>query len=380
MPGAADPLDQRIARTRAEIETSGVDACIVTHLPTIAWLTGFRGSFATLIITPAWLYFITDFRYSRTVELLRSSGDLPAGLEVEIAERTGDDRLAAVLVARGVRTIAFEAEHLTVDRFRRLERAVAPLALVPLGRPLERLRAIKDEQEQRIFREAAARLATVAAQLPQLARMGRAEREVAADIDHALRLAGFERSAFDTIVASGPNSALPHARPTGRRLETGDPVVLDFGGVYGGYCVDLTRTAVVGHGTDRFNELFEAVREAHTAAVAMARPGVRASEIDAAARRALERRGLAEAFGHATGHGLGLEIHEYPRIDRAAAEGDNGSEHDDPVIATGMIFTIEPGAYVPVVGGVRIEDDVLIGGDGAEILTDIPRDLLVLKA
>jgi Xaa-Pro aminopeptidase len=379
MPGSADLLDQRVARARAEMAAAGVDACIVTDVPTIAWLTGFRGTSATLIVSPGWLYFVTDFRYSRAVELLRSAGDLPTGLEVEIAERSGEDRLVAVLRARGARKVAFEAEHLTVDRFRRLERALAPVPLAPLGRSLGHLRAIKDEWEQRIFREAAARLATVAARLPELVRRGRPEREIAADIDHALRVAGFERPAFETIVASGPNSALPHARPTDRRLEPRDPVVLDFGGVYGGYCVDLTRTAVVGQGTGPFIGLFEAVQAAHGAAVASARPGVRASEIDAAARGALAQRGLAEAFGHATGHGLGLEIHEYPRIGRAAPEGENGFDRD-PVIAEGMVFTIEPGAYVPSIGGVRIEDDVLIGARGAEILTDIPRDLLVLGA
>lgn len=380
MSASAEVLDRRVVRVRAQLAAAGMDACLLTHLPNIAWLTGFRGTAATLIVTPAWLYFVTDFRYSRAVELMRLSGRLPSGLEIGIAERSGDRQAVAVLRERGAGNVAFEAEHLTVQRFRALERALAPIPLVPLSAPLDRLRAVKDSEEEQIFREAAARLASVASRLRELARQGRAEREIAADIDHALRLAGFEGPAFETIVGSGPNSALPHARPTDRRLEAGDPVVLDFGGVYSGYCVDLTRTAVVGRATDQFRRLFDAVMAAHAAAVASVRPGVRASDIDGAARLALERRGLAEAFGHATGHGLGLEVHEYPRIGRAAPDGRDESDADDPVIVAGMIFTIEPGAYVPSVGGVRIEDDVLVGPAGAEILTDVPRDLLVLGA
>jgi Xaa-Pro aminopeptidase len=371
----AEVLDGRVLRARAEIEAAGTDACLVTHLPNIAWLTGFRGSSAALIVTPTWLYFITDFRYSRTVELLKASKRFPRDCELVLAERGLDDALVGLLGQSGARRTAFEAEHLTVARFRALQRALATrMSLVPLPTPLDRLRAVKDAEELAILREAAARLGTVARRLQEFARRGRPERAIAADIDHALKLAGFEQPAFETIVASGPNSALPHARPGDRVLETGDPVVLDFGGVYGGYCVDLTRTGIVGQCGEPFERLFKAVESAHADALASIRPGVRASEIDAAARGAFERLGLGDAFGHATGHGLGLEVHEYPRIGRAAADG------EDPAIVAGMVFTIEPGLYVPSIGGVRIEDDVLVGETGAEILTNIPRGLLVLGA
>jgi Xaa-Pro aminopeptidase len=186
---------------------------------------------------------------------------------------------------------------------------------------------------------------------------------VAADIDSALRRGGFERPAFDTIVASGPNSARPHARPGKRALRPGDWVLLDFGGVYDGYCVDLSRTVRLGRGDAEFGRVFEAVAEAQRAAIATVRPGIRASAVDAAAREVLGRHGLAEVFGHGTGHGLGLEVHEEPRIGRPL----EGS--DDVLLAPGMVFTVEPGAYLDGIGGVRIEDDVLVTDTGCDVLT-----------
>jgi Xaa-Pro aminopeptidase len=199
-----------------------------------------------------------------------------------------------------------------------------------------------------------------------MATAGLTEKEIAGRIEEAMRQAGFSRPAFDTIVASGPNSALPHASPTDRVLETGDPTVLDFGGVYSGYCVDLTRTVQLGGISGDMARLFEAVAEAQTAAIAAVRPGIRPSEVDRAARTVLERHGLGEAFGHGTGHGLGLEIHEEPRVGRAQA-----NLPDDP-LEPGVVITVEPGAYVPGTGGVRIEDDVLVTSDGCEVLTDVP--------
>jgi Xaa-Pro aminopeptidase len=198
---------------------------------------------------------------------------------------------------------------------------------------------------------------------------GAAEVEVAASVDAAMRQAGFERPAFDTIVASGPNGSLPHARPTRRRLAEGEGVVLDFGGVYDGYCVDLTRTLHVGAPGPDLLRLAHAVREAHAAAIAAVRPGVVPSEIDRAARDVIVQHGLGDAFGHGTGHGLGLEVHEDPRISKLP-----GALPNDPIVP-GMVFTIEPGAYVDGVGGVRIEDDVLVTEDGCEVLTDVPIDL-----
>jgi Xaa-Pro aminopeptidase len=202
---------------------------------------------------------------------------------------------------------------------------------------------------------------------------GRSEREIAFAIDVRIRQAGFERTAFDTIVASGPLAALPHAHPGGRTLTEGDLVVLDFGGVYDSYCVDLTRTVSVGRASARAREVYAAVLEAHDRAIAAVAPGRSRFDIDAAARDVLTARGLGEAFGHGTGHGLGIDVHEDPRITRRIPERDENV--DDEQVEPGMVFTIEPGAYVPDWGGVRIEDDVLVTDTGVELLTDVTTEL-----
>jgi Xaa-Pro aminopeptidase len=194
---------------------------------------------------------------------------------------------------------------------------------------------------------------------------------VARDIDAALDRAGFSGPAFPTIVAAGLNSAHPHARPSGHRLARGELVVLDFGGVLDGYCVDLTRTAVLGRPSAAVDALFRAVEAGHAAALAAIRPGARGADVDAAARSVLETRGFGRAFVHATGHGLGLEVHEAPRLARA----DAGPAE---LLQAGMVCTVEPGAYVEGLGGVRLEDDVLVTVGGCETLTDAPRDLLVV--
>ncbi len=378
MPGpSSTSLRERLTRVRRAIAGAGIDALLVSHLPNVRYLTGFAGTAGSLVVTPARAVLVVDFRYATAAsELAEAAGG--GVFDVVVADRNPDDRLTAVLRDLECRRIGIEAASMPVARFNRLSAALAatgePLAgstqacpsLVPTERVVERARLVKDGSEIATLREAARRLSGVARALRQFVAPGRTEREIAADIDAALRRAGFERSAFETIVASGPNTALPHARPTGRVLERGEGVVLDFGGVYDGYCVDLTRTLQTGAVPAALRRIFAAVVEAHAAAVAAVKPGVHASEIDAAARAVLDRHGLGAAFGHGTGHGLGLEIHEEPRLARA------GTADPDSVVQPGMVFTIEPGAYVPGIGGVRIEDDVLVVEGGAELLTDVP--------
>ena len=200
--------------------------------------------------------------------------------------------------------------------------------------------------------------------------------DIALAVDWRIRKAGFSKTAFDTIVAAGPNAALPHAKPGERKLVEGDLVVLDFGGVYDSYCVDLTRTVTVGKASERAREVYEAVLEAHDRAIACVRPGESRFAIDAAARDTLGRYGLAEAFGHGTGHGLGIEVHEDPKVTRRRPEDPVDTVGQDEAVAAGMVFTIEPGAYLPGWGGVRIEDDVLVTEDGVETLTDAPTGLI----
>jgi Xaa-Pro aminopeptidase len=363
----------RLARVEAAMAAAGLDAFIVSHPPNIRYLTGLDASTAVVVVSRGSATLVVDFRYAAAARALAGPT-----LAVEVANGSLDDAAAAVLRAAPASRVGVEGESFSVARFNRLASLLArpqlPLgdgssgpALMSTERLMGRIRAVKDAGEIAVLREAGHRLSEVARQLRHWARPGRTEREVAALIDDAMRGAGFERPAFETIVASGPNGALPHARPTARRLAAGDGVVLDFGGVYDGYCVDLTRTVSLGPMSDGFRRLFDAVRDAQTAALAAVMPGAAAADIDGAARWVLETRGLGEAFGHGTGHGLGLEVHEEPRISRHTAP--------DERVQPGMVFTVEPGAYVQGLGGVRIEDDVLVVAGGCELLTNVPIEL-----
>lgn len=373
-------LRRRHDSVRAALEARSLGALVVTSLPNIRYLTNFTGSSALVLVTRDRCMFATDFRYETAVaESLRTPAACP-DLMVTIASGSLDLALASWLEAMPGTEVGFEAAHLTVARHQWLEKTLAaatgnpPLALVATEGLVEGIRVRKDPYEIATLREAARRLSRVAERVLAEVRPGLAEREVAARIDGRLREAGFEKPAFDTIVASGPNAALPHAHPGERILSEGDLVVLDFGGVHDSYCVDLTRTVALGTAGSRAREIYRAVLDAHDRAIAAVRPGVLPVEIDAAARDTLGRHGLAEAFGHGTGHGLGLEIHEDPKITRRRP----GVAEGDPV-APGMVFTVEPGAYLPDFGGVRIEDDVLVTEAGVEVLTDVRTELLELR-
>jgi Xaa-Pro aminopeptidase len=365
----------RVDRLRGEIVAAGLDALVVSHLPNIQYLTSFTGTAAVLLVLPGASSLVVDFRYATAARTAVHAAGLLDAVEVLVAPSSVDDTAAGRLRASGAQRVGVESRWMSVARFNRLASLLATGASLPLASPapapslvtterlIESARAIKDDWEIATLREAGRRLARVAAGVPGVVREGRTEVEVAADIDALIRGAGFERPAFETIVASGPNGALPHARPGARRLAPGEGVVLDFGGVYDGYCVDLTRTVELGTASREWRRMADAVADAQQAAIAAVRPGVPVSEVDAAARDLLSRLGLGEAFGHATGHGLGLEVHEEPRIARQT------DGQPDPLIEAGMVFTIEPGVYVEGIGGVRIEDDVLVTGTGCEVLT-----------
>jgi Xaa-Pro aminopeptidase len=363
-----DPARRRVRLDglRAALQDAGLPALVVSNPLNIAYLTGFRGSAGSLVVFRDRAELLVDFRY---VTAARDAVGGDADIVVILAPSDIDAAIAERLAADGPPRVGIEAEWVTVARMGRMEDRVNARAgglrpvLVAAGPLVEQLRMIKDDDEIATLREAGRRLARVARQVEAMPRVGRREDEVAGAVDAAMKAAGFSGPAFETIVASGPNGALPHARPTARVMQPGDGVVLDFGGVYGGYCVDLTRTVQLPPETSRFRELRSAVRVAQQAAIVAVRPGAAASDVDAAARESLSAVGLGEAFGHATGHGIGLEVHEAPRIARAA-EG-----RPAVVLAAGMIFTVEPGAYLEGYGGVRIEDDVLVTRDGCEVLT-----------
>jgi Xaa-Pro aminopeptidase len=371
-----DTLAVRHARLRDAVRSADLDALVVTHLPNVSYLTNFFGTAGVVVATNDRLYLLLDFRYGSAAKEL---WDTPYGCpdaDIVPVERTYDETLAALVKKLQPRRIGIEGNHVPVNRMSQLTREIGrETEMVPTDGVVERLRIIKDAHEVEMLRGGARLLSPVAVDVIGDVRPGITEQALAAEIDWRIKSAGFERCSFETIVASGPNSARPHAHPGERALKDGDLVVLDFGGVYGGYCVDLTRTVAVGEPDVEMARVYQAVLDAQRAAIAAVRPGVRAGDIDAAARGTLGRHGLAEAFGHSTGHGLGIEIHETPRIGpRREGTADSPAPQDD-AIEPGMVFTIEPGAYIPGWGGVRIEDDVLVTSDGVEVLTNVPTSL-----
>jgi Xaa-Pro aminopeptidase len=380
-----DTLAARHTRLRQAIVSSDLDGLVITHLPNVFYLTNVVGTAGIAVATRDRLYLILDFRYLTAAKAI---WDTPYGCpdaEILPVERTYDETLVALTKRLRPRRFGIEGNNVPVNRLTQLTTRVGGATeIVATDGVVEKLRIIKDAHEIEMLRCGARLLSPVAADVLHDATAGISEQELAAKIDWRIKSAGFERCSFETIVASGPNAALPHAHAGERVLHDGDLVVLDFGGVYGGYCVDLTRTIAIGDPDAEMARVYNAVLEAQRAAISAVKPGVRAGDIDAAARLTLARHGLAEAFGHSTGHGLGVEIHETPRIGpRREPDGDASRDAGaaaapaaaDDAIEPGMVFTIEPGAYLPGWGGVRIEDDVLVTSDGVEVLTNVPTKL-----
>lgn len=355
---------------RRAAEQARAAALVISTPANITYLCGFDGTQGLLVLTPRGHRLLRDGRYANAARAAQGRGAL-GPVVVRPVEGTFEAALAAAVAGLGEGAVAFEADQVTVTRLAAWQNAVPSRAFVPTSGVVEALRAVKDDREIAIMRRNCGMLADVARHLREWVAERRTERQVAADIDAALMRAGFDRPAFPTIVASGPNGAHAHARPGDRQLAQGDLVVLDFGGALDGYCGDLTRMAAIGQVQANARALFDAVRAAQHAALTTVRAGVLASDVDRAAREVLTNHGLGEAFLHATGHGLGLELHEAPRIGRADADRALRLE-------TGMVCTIEPGAYVDGLGGARMEDDVVVTAEGCEVLTDAPRDLVIV--
>jgi len=365
-------LSDRQARVRRRLDVLNLAAFVVTSPTNIRYLSNHVGSSGILVLTRDDAHLLVDARYSEAVRMLQQTASACPALVVRHVPDSYEDVLLQCLGDIGATTVGFEAAEVSVARHdawrRTADRLGVSIRLQAIERIVEEARLVKDAYEIATLRDAAARLTPVAASAFEAVAAGGSERAVAAVLEAALRRAGYERPAFDTIVASGPNAALPHHRAGDRILSAGDLVVLDFGGVLDGYCSDLTRTVSIGPPSPDARRLYTAVYDAQQAAIESIFPGVESVTVDAAARSILQERGLGEAFGHGTGHGLGLDIHEEPRISRPRA--DIPSVRMEP----GMVVTIEPGAYLPGFGGVRIEDDVLVTETGYEVLTGVPRD------
>lgn len=360
----------RHARVREALRAASLDALIITSLPNVAYLTGLFASAGAVVISRDRVALIVDARYAITAKARQQELE---NIDVVMPPTSGsyDETIAATAGVFGNGRVGFEDAQMTVRQHRDLVARIAAIdsriEIVPASGMVEQCRVVKDAWELGTLREAGGRLSDVAKCIIPKALAGQQERQVAAVVDAELRRAGFEKPAFDTIVAAGPNSAVPHYRAGERHLAHGDLVILDFGGMFNGYAVDMTRTIAVGGADQRQRRVLEHVASAQAAAFAAIAIGRAATDIDRVAREVLTREGLGDAFSHGTGHGLGLEVHERPRLTKYRPE-----LAAEPLEA-GMVFTLEPGAYLEGWGGVRIEDDVVVTPAGAEWLTDAPR-------
>ncbi|MGQ0537647.1 MAG: M24 family metallopeptidase [Gemmatimonadaceae bacterium] len=356
------------SRTRALLERvreEDLDGMLVTSMPNVRYLTGFSGTSAMLLVTASEHWFFTDFRYAG-----QAAEEVAGRANIVVATTSLWRGLWEALEgAAGVHAIGFESAHLTHRDFERLLSDGAAWTWRPLPNAVELLREQKDPAEVEFIRKAAGVAAAALARTLDEVRPAMTELQVAGVLEHALRDSGSESYPFPTIVASGPRTALPHAHAGSRPIAPGDFLLLDFGAIVGGYCSDVTRTVVVGRADARQREVHGAVLEANETARANVRAGMTGKDADAVARSVLEKYGLADAFGHGLGHGIGLEIHEGPRLSRIAEQ----------VLPENAVVTIEPGAYIPGWGGVRIEDNVWLKDGGAELLTDFPRALIELE-
>jgi Xaa-Pro aminopeptidase len=351
----------RRARAQEKIAEAGPDAALVTSGHNVRYLTGLNSSNAALLLPASGVPVLaTDSRYA-----LAAERDC---LDVElIIERFIEPRLATEMSTRGMRTVAFEAHEMTVERHAELAARAEGVITVPFGRVIEEFREVKDPVELELLATACRISCQALSDVFSLIRPGLTERALAATLDRRMVELGAAKPAFDTIVASGPNGALPHHSPTDRPIRRGDLVTMDFGAMFGGYHADMTRTVAVGEPAGWQREVYELVAAAQRAGMAALRPGSEVADVDAAARDLIRDAGHGDHFQHGLGHGVGLEVHEAPTI----GYGRTGK------LGSRVPVTVEPGVYLPGKGGVRIED-VLVVGEAVKLLTTTTRELLVL--
>lgn len=352
-------IENRIVRLRALLVEQVVDAVLITKEENVHYFSGFRGDSAALLVTPERLILVTDSRYTE-----QAAAEAPAYEIVE--QRDGLYRKVAELAAdAGIVSLGFEGNALVYDTVVKLRELLGGIAC-DTALNLDPLRQVKDADEIALIRRACRIADDGFAHIISFIQPGMTEMEVAAELEHFMRRAGSERPAFQTIIASGVRGSLPHGTASDKVIVRGELVTMDFGAVCGGYCSDITRTISVGHADARQRELYDAVLTAQKRALAALRPGVTGVEVDRIARDSLAEQDLNQYFGHGLGHSLGLEIHEEPRLSKAGTT----------VLQENMLITDEPGVYIPAWGGIRIEDTVLITADGAEPLTDAPKEFI----
>jgi len=357
---SSDKQAARVQRVRSKAKVDGTRAVLVLNLNHIRYLVGFSGSDGALIISDRDIFLLVDPRYTTQAQYEASAETIEYRDQIE--------GIAKTVLRTGANELGFDAAAISFDRYHTLKAKLGGIELVPVTGELESIRCIKDEDEIDLIRKAAAIASSAYVSMLSFVHRGIEERDLALELEYKMRAAGAEAIAFDTIFASGPNAALPHARPGRRKLAPGDFVVVDYGATFMGYHSDETCTFALGAIDPTQRLVYDVVKQAHDLGISMIRPGIACREVDEAVRRHIEANGFGDYFGHGTGHGVGLEVHEPPRLAR----------NSDAVLEPGMVVTVEPGIYIPGKGGVRIEDLVLVRQHDCEILSQVPKDLRVL--
>ena len=353
---------QKKALLRKQFLKQKVDGILITDLTNVRYLTGFTGSSGYAVISRKHALFVTDFRYQE------QAGHEVKGFRTKIEHTERSKEIKNICDVYGIKTLGFEEHNITYGFYRKLIRR--KVRLTPLANNVESLRMIKHPKELSYIRASIKRAETAFRKLLPYIKAGTTERKLALKFEGLLKQHGCKMLPFEVIVASGPMSALPHAKPTNRRLKRGDLVVIDWGGEYEGYFSDMTRTLLLrGRNLSKQKELYYNVLEAQKRGIEKVRAGIEAARIDAAARDYIRKEGYDDFFGHGTGHGVGLAVHEKPVVSWRSKE--KVKEH--------MVFTVEPGIYLPGFGGVRIEDMVVVRRNSAELLTSLPRKLEIIE-
>lgn len=353
---------QRLARLRQKMSAKGISHLYITKPENRYYLSGFTGTAGVLLIGQATADFLTDFRY---IEQVKTQS--PHFNVVKVEQLSPVGLLSEILGKYKGAKLAFEAADLSYKKYQELEHGLPGIELVPCEGLVEELRLIKDETEIKIIRQAMAIGDKAFAHILQYIKPGISELALALELEFFMRKLGASGTAFATIMASGPRAALPHGVASDRQLQAGDLLTMDFGALYQGYNSDMTRTVVLGQPDQRQLEIYNIVLEAQRAGLAAVKAGISAKEVDAAARQVITGYGYGGFFGHGTGHGVGIAIHENPSL----------NTKDETLLQPGMVVTIEPGIYLPQWGGVRIEDSVLVTANGCEILTSSPKNELM---
>lgn len=345
--------NSRVLKLREQMQSRNLEALLVTNSINRRYLTGFTGSSGVVVITHDDAYLLTDFRY-----MTQAPQQAKGFTVVEHASKVMET-VKELLTAAKITRIGFEQQDVSYSMYTSFKQDLAPIELVPVSGLVEYLRMFKDEDELKVMQRAADLADATFSHILNIVKPGLTEREVDLEMEFFMRSHGATSSSFDTIVASGERSSMPHGVASERVIAGNELITFDFGALLDGYCSDLTRTIAVGEPADQLKEIYHIVLEAQLHALEHIKPGMTGREADALARDIITKYGYGEYFGHSTGHGLGMEVHESPRL----------SKLSDDILQPGMVVTVEPGIYLPGIGGVRIEDDIVITETGIVLLT-----------